>query len=113
MSAIPFTGYETILKYAPVGMRVSEKRVIRASNVALARTFGYESEHLYEGSFSKLYPTSKCGPWPLHLDISGYQHPHHPRAHRAHEIAALLVEDKTGECQGDNRPGNFLESSHD
>ncbi|RJG14639.1 LuxR C-terminal-related transcriptional regulator [Massilia cavernae] len=50
--------YETIFKYAPVGMCISVDRVIQACNDALASMFGYGSCELDGQSFQVLYPTA-------------------------------------------------------
>ena len=49
--------FESIFKYAPVGMCVSDQRVIQAGNDALAAMFGYEVGALAGQSFQVLYPT--------------------------------------------------------
>lgn len=49
--------YQSIFLHAPVGMCVSQHRVIHACNDALARMFGYESKELIGQSFRVLYPT--------------------------------------------------------
>jgi PAS domain S-box-containing protein len=49
--------YETIFHYAPVGMCISQNRVIQACNAALGRMFGYEPGELVGQSFLVLYPT--------------------------------------------------------
>ena len=49
--------YESIFKFAPVGMCVSDQRVIQASNDALAAMFGYGAGALDGQSFQVLYPT--------------------------------------------------------
>jgi PAS domain S-box-containing protein len=57
MSA-PFSiNYQTIFQSAPVGMCVSQHRVIHACNDALASMFGYEVSELVGQSFRVLYPT--------------------------------------------------------
>lgn len=43
--------------YAPVGLVVTENRVIRTCNVAFAQMFGYEVDELREQLFAILYPT--------------------------------------------------------
>ncbi len=50
--------FETIFMYSPLGMCVSENRVIKACNLALADIFGYEAEALRGKSFELLYPTA-------------------------------------------------------
>ncbi len=49
--------YETIFLHAPVGMCISENRVIQTCNEALAAMFGYAREQLVGQSFRVLYPT--------------------------------------------------------
>ena len=49
--------FETIFRHAPVGMCVSEHRVIHACNDALAAIFGYAPRELIGQSFRVLYPT--------------------------------------------------------
>lgn len=49
--------FETIFRHAPVGMCVSQHRVILACNEALAEMFGYSAEDLAGQSFRVLYPT--------------------------------------------------------
>ena len=49
--------YETIFLHAPVGMCISENRVIQACNEALAAIFGYSRTALVGQSFRELYPT--------------------------------------------------------
>lgn len=57
MSALQIIDYETIFQHAPVGMCVSQHRVIQACNEALANMFGYASRELIGQSFRILYPT--------------------------------------------------------
>ncbi len=57
MSASPIVDYETIFKHAPIGMCVSQHRVIQAGNDALAGMFGYQPGELVGQSLSVLYPT--------------------------------------------------------
>lgn len=57
MSALLTIDYETIFQYAPVGMCVSEHRVILACNEALTTMFGYQACELIDQSFKVLYPT--------------------------------------------------------
>jgi PAS domain S-box-containing protein len=57
MSESQSIDYETIFLYAPVGMCISQHRVIHACNNTLARMFGYEREALTGQSFLVLYPT--------------------------------------------------------
>lgn len=49
--------YETIFLHAPVGMCISEHRVIHACNEALAAIFGYPRQAMIGKSFRELYPT--------------------------------------------------------
>ena len=49
--------YETIFLHAPVGMCISENRVIQACNESLASMFGYARGDLVGQSFLVLYPT--------------------------------------------------------
>ncbi|HCE09712.1 MAG TPA: helix-turn-helix transcriptional regulator, partial [Oxalobacteraceae bacterium] len=49
--------YETIFRHAPVGMCISQHRIIHACNETLARMFGYQAEELIGKSFLVLYPT--------------------------------------------------------
>jgi PAS domain S-box-containing protein len=53
----PRIDYETIFMEAPVGMCISDNRVILAGNTALAQMFGYRLDDLAGKSFSMLYPT--------------------------------------------------------
>lgn len=57
MNASQLIDYETIFLHAPVGMCVSQNRVIKACNQALTDMFGYQSAALIGRSFSILYPT--------------------------------------------------------
>ena len=57
MNASQLINYETIFLHAPVGMCVSQNRVIKACNRALIKMFGHHSEALIGQSFSVLYPT--------------------------------------------------------
>lgn len=57
MSAAPSIDYESIFLHSPVGMCVSQNRVIYACNDALAKMFGYAREDLLGKSFLVLYPT--------------------------------------------------------
>ncbi len=50
--------YESIFLHAPVGMCVSEHRVIKSCNEALAAMFGYPRAQLAGSSFEALYPTA-------------------------------------------------------
>jgi PAS domain S-box-containing protein len=49
--------YETIFAHAPIGMCVSERRIMQVCNLALARMFGYQPGELNGESFKVLYPT--------------------------------------------------------
>lgn len=49
--------YETIFRQAPVGMCISQHRIIHACNETLARMFGYQADELVGKSFLVLYPT--------------------------------------------------------
>jgi PAS domain S-box-containing protein len=51
MSAQPAIDYESIFLHAPVGMCISENRIIQSSNEALARMFGYSRAELDGLSF--------------------------------------------------------------
>ena len=44
-------------EHAPVGIVVTEMRVIKACNPAFAAMFGYRREELVDHSFAKLYPS--------------------------------------------------------
>jgi PAS domain S-box-containing protein len=57
MNASPPIDYETIFMQAPIGMCVSQHRLIRVCNQALADMFGYQCGALTGQSFSVLYPT--------------------------------------------------------
>ncbi|RZT10016.1 PAS domain S-box-containing protein [Duganella sp. CF402] len=57
MSAQPAIDYESIFLHAPVGMCISENRIIQSSNEALATMFGYSRSELDGLSFRALYPT--------------------------------------------------------
>ncbi|TPW28208.1 PAS domain S-box protein [Martelella alba] len=48
---------ELAFTYAPVGLVVTENRVIRDCNLTFARMFGYERDALREQTFSLLYPS--------------------------------------------------------
>jgi PAS domain S-box-containing protein len=49
--------YESIFLHAPVGMCISENRIIESCNDALAAMFGYARADLAAKSFLVLYPT--------------------------------------------------------
>jgi PAS domain S-box-containing protein len=57
MNVPPAIDFETIFLYAPVGMCVSENRVIHTCNEVLAATFGYTRAELVGQSFEAFYPT--------------------------------------------------------
>lgn len=57
MNASPAIDYEAIFLHAPVGMCISENRVIHSCNEALAAMFGYSRAALTGCSFLVLYPT--------------------------------------------------------
>ena len=57
MSGSPTIDYETIFRQAPVGMCISQHRIIHACNETLARMFGYQPGELVGKSFLVLYPT--------------------------------------------------------
>ncbi|USX16969.1 LuxR C-terminal-related transcriptional regulator [Oxalobacteraceae bacterium OTU3CAMAD1] len=57
MNAAPAIDYESIFLHAPVGMCISENRVIQRCNDALALMFGYTRVQLEGLSFLALYPT--------------------------------------------------------
>ncbi|RFP19007.1 MULTISPECIES: LuxR C-terminal-related transcriptional regulator [unclassified Duganella] len=57
MNNAPVIDYESIFLHAPVGMCISENRVIQSCNEALASMFGYARSELQGLSFVVLYPT--------------------------------------------------------
>jgi PAS domain S-box-containing protein len=57
MSAPLLIDYEAIFQYAPVGMCVSQNRIIHACNEALANMFEYQPSDLVGQSFRVLYPS--------------------------------------------------------
>ena len=57
MTLMPDIDYENIFLHAPVGMCVSQNRVIHACNEALAAMFAYSRTALTGQSFAVLYPT--------------------------------------------------------
>lgn len=57
MNALKAIDYESIFLYAPVGMCISENRIIQSCNHALAAMFGYAGADLVAASFLMLYPT--------------------------------------------------------
>ena len=48
-----------VFDFAPIGLVVTENRVIRACNPAFARMFGYDTEELIDQVFARLYPTQE------------------------------------------------------
>lgn len=54
---MPSFDYETIFLHAPIGMCISQHRIIHACNHSLAKMFGYAREELVGQSFLVLYPT--------------------------------------------------------
>jgi PAS domain S-box-containing protein len=50
---------ELAFEYAPIGLVVTENRVIRTCNPAFAAMFGYEREALIDQSFALLYPSQE------------------------------------------------------
>lgn len=50
---------ELAFLYAPIGLVVTENRVIRDCNTAFAHMFGYEREELQNQTFSILYPSKE------------------------------------------------------
>ncbi len=50
---------ELAFTYAPVGLVVTENRVIRDCNLAFAAMFGYEPDELKDSVFSILYPSNE------------------------------------------------------
>jgi PAS domain S-box-containing protein len=57
MNASTPIDYQTIFMHAPIGMCVSQHRIIQACNQALADMFGYQPQALNGLSFSVLYPS--------------------------------------------------------
>ena len=57
MTADPAIDFETIFRFAPVGMCISVDRVIQSSNDTLEDMFGYPRGALAGKSFQVLYPT--------------------------------------------------------
>ncbi|HTH45453.1 MAG TPA: LuxR C-terminal-related transcriptional regulator [Oxalicibacterium sp.] len=57
MSELPDIDYARIFQHAPVGMCVSQHRVIHACNDAMRAMFGYPPAALIGQSFALLYPT--------------------------------------------------------
>src|SRR5437899_107723 len=58
MSIFPVVDYEDIFMHAPIGMCVSQNRVIYSGNNALADMFGYQRDALTGHSLQVLYPSS-------------------------------------------------------
>lgn len=58
MNAPPPLDFETIFKFAPVGMCISVNRIIQSSNDTLESMFGYSRGALDGESFQVLYPTA-------------------------------------------------------
>jgi PAS domain S-box-containing protein len=56
-TAKPAIDYESIFLHAPVGMCISENRVMQCCNEALAQMFGYPRGQMDGMSFQTLYPT--------------------------------------------------------
>ena len=50
---------EIAYTFAPVGLVVTENRVIRDCNLAFAQMFGYQREELRDQMFSMLYPSDE------------------------------------------------------
>lgn len=50
---------ELIYEFAPIGLVITENRVIRSCNPAFARMFGYDVAELKNQGFAKLYPTKE------------------------------------------------------
>src|SRR5476649_558550 len=100
MTPPPAIDYETIFLQAPVGMCISENRVIQACNEAMATTFGYTREALRGASFHALYPTqveflrTGHGIWTFE-DVSENRPGTAELTTCEREIAALLVDGKT------------------
>lgn len=57
MNTAQHINFESIFQLAPVGMCVSQNRIIQACNDELAQMFGYRKEELLGLSFLVLYPT--------------------------------------------------------
>ncbi len=58
MNAAQPINFETIFQYAPVGMCVSQNRIIQTCNDDLAKMFGYRKDVLSGLSFLVLYPST-------------------------------------------------------
>lgn len=57
MSELPDIDYARIFQHAPVGMCVSQHRIIHACNDAMSAMFGYPQSALTGQSFARLYPS--------------------------------------------------------
>ena len=57
MNPKPNIDFANIFQFAPIGMCVSENRIILACNDVLADMFGYNKDTLIGASFQILYPT--------------------------------------------------------
>ncbi|MBC3869011.1 PAS and helix-turn-helix domain-containing protein [Undibacterium oligocarboniphilum] len=57
MNEKPTIDFANIFQQAPIGMCVSQHRIIHACNHDLARMFGYRQEELIGQSFQILYPS--------------------------------------------------------
>jgi len=57
MTHAAMTDYETIFMQAPIGMCVSQNRIIQVANRFLSDMFGYAPHSLVGQSFAVLYPT--------------------------------------------------------
>ncbi len=49
--------HETVFQWAPVGLVLTENRIIRTCNPAFAEMFGYATGELHDQSFEVLYPS--------------------------------------------------------
>ncbi len=57
MKPLPPDLVEIGFECCPVGIVITESRIIRACNPAFARIFGYERDELIDQSFAMLYPS--------------------------------------------------------
>lgn len=57
MKDSPLSLQELAFEHAPVGLVLTESRIIRACNPAFAEMFGYERAELIDRSFAILYPS--------------------------------------------------------
>ena len=57
MTNTPEALHELAFEHAPVGLVLTESRVIRACNPAFAEMFGYDRGELIDRSFAVLYPS--------------------------------------------------------